>query len=288
MDQGVPDTSPLKPVEGEPVTTARSGTVCSSCAYDLKGQRVVNEHHYRMNVVTCPECAAVIPYGPRYRGRRAERRRAEVMSFLWISIVGTIVIGLGASIMALAQSTGYAASIPFAEQISMEHPPPERMIRIHGSIWDEIPTAWWEQNAARVTTAAGGWTRATDWIVLTDLLYYIPISIVFATLWRVMFMHTSRIVCALAMTLAFISGAIFLRVYFLVIAAEMLGTYRYSIHVAEDVVGWPIAWLSYAVGCVTFLSMLPIAGLALRLLATNVAPPSIRAKLWKFDPAFSR
>ncbi len=294
MDDATSAPGPRARVEGlgEPVTSARRGTVCMACRYDLAGQRVYNESHYRMNVVACPECGNVQAYGPRFRGRRAERTRASLVAFLWVCFIIAMVVWTAASLAGLSQSTAYAASIPFAQHISNEYVPSQahlgysNSLRDGATIWELVPESWWDANRERVLAQFGGRGGGTDWIVLTDLLYLAPLCLALALLWRVVLAHVHAAALGLTVLLAIAVGALGLLAYFTISTAPP--GWEYAVYDAESIVGRPVGWASYIVGSLGLLFSLWASGPILALIARRLAPPSVRAKLWRFEPGPDR
>lgn len=261
--------------QGEPIDAARFDTRCMRCSFDLSGLPIILEKHYGMAVVKCPECGGVQPYGPRFRTIRSEYRRAQTRGCLWLLMLIVLIGATGGALAGLAQSTGFAASVPFAYHISEQYE--RKAARPRRSIFEWVDLDWWEQERATII-GSESWLSLADWIVLTDLLYYIPICFVAAMFWRAV-LHRSRLLPRiLILAVGPILGAIGLQVYFLVTPSLSASGSNYAIYLAEDIVGRPIGWLSYVVGVITFAICYMLCGPLLRVLVSQFGPAGL--KVW--------
>lgn len=79
---------------------------------------------------------------------------------------------LSGSIAAMAQSTGFAMSWPYAEVIAQLAPSEGAN---WGRFWSEVPEERWQQYQATFLASHGGFGAVTPWLWLTDWFWFIPI-----------------------------------------------------------------------------------------------------------------
>lgn len=88
-----------RPVEAEPVVDVVVGDrVCDACGFNLYGQKIFRERHYRMHIARCPECGAVAAMHESPRSTRWIGFATGVVMSIWLIL---LLGGLGATAMML-------------------------------------------------------------------------------------------------------------------------------------------------------------------------------------------
>ncbi|MFK7885018.1 MAG: hypothetical protein AB8F26_12650 [Phycisphaerales bacterium] len=159
---------------------------CARCGYSLVEQRVFVQEDLGMSAVRCPECGLGQGIGSDAPPRFVTKSVSVWRTFRWLVAASVVIFGTAGAIGGLAQSTGFAASVPLAEWISGQ---------VHRQIyaWTPVQSTWWENNG-EARLAASGVSRWTivDWMVLTDLLWAIPIGLIGGLLYRAVFRNATR------------------------------------------------------------------------------------------------
>ncbi|MEZ6318885.1 MAG: hypothetical protein R3B49_09060 [Phycisphaerales bacterium] len=272
----MPDVAP------EVVDACPPGQRCLFCGYDLVGQAVTLEPNFNLAIAACPECGRAQPAGRVIRSMAASRRRASVVTAAWVVLVLVTVFGSVGAVAGLAQSTGYAASVPLARFIALWHADHAsrggELTLIEPMEWNRIGTAWWAQGGRADVMGMLTWNRLVQAGVLTDLLWLLVICPPFALLWRAVFVRASRrsVICWFA--LAGFVGACALWSY---LAVDPWGVNpkveNYAIYVAEAEVGVYVLWGSYALGLMVLGVSIWGAGAVLRRMIGSLGGPRLRA-----------
>lgn len=100
-----PDAPPTPHADDERVSTIGADRLCASCGYNLIGQSVVREPHYKLLIARCPECgeAAALQEYPSL-GAWVSRLTA-VLAVVWVLVL------LGALAGSIAAITAFPISI---------------------------------------------------------------------------------------------------------------------------------------------------------------------------------
>lgn len=140
-------------------------TSCSGCKYVLTGQPVRHDPVYQLRVVQCPECGTVhaVPMH-RTTSARPQRRIGRVQ----IALSAVLLLGLAGFAGGLAQSTGFAASVPVARQIA-------RASGQHEQIFARINLESWHEQRESFSSALQAAGVGFDVAVLTDLFWLVPV-----------------------------------------------------------------------------------------------------------------
>lgn len=253
------------------------------CTYSMEGQPIVLDEGSRLAVVTCPECGRTQPVGPILRGIKASRRRAALFTYGWVCTVLLTVFGSIGVIAGLAQSTGFAVSVPLARFIALFYADAQAgdaqpTIR-EPMQWNVIGLDWWENEGREAVMGTLAWNRLADAVVLTDLLWLLLICPPLALLWRAIFSRSSRTTIMSWFVLGVVVGAVGLYGY---LSAQPQGVKyhdrgNYAIYLAEAEVGVYVLWGSYAVGLIVLALFIWAAGPALRHVARTIGGVRARA-----------
>ena len=154
---------------------------CVRCGYSLADQQIFVQSELGMEVVRCPECGLAQGIGVHAPPLSVSRSVSAWRTFRWLIAACVVVFGSAGAIGGLAQSTGFAASVPLAEWISS---------RVHHQIyvWTPVGSGWWERTgeAELKAGAVSRWT-IVDWMVLSDLLWAVPVGLISGLLYRAVF-----------------------------------------------------------------------------------------------------
>lgn len=159
---------------------------CARCGYSLAEQRVFVQEDLGMRVVRCPECGLGQGVGEDAPPRWTSRSVSGWRTVRWLVAALVVVLGIAGSIAGLAQSTGFAASRPLGEFMGYRCPP-------HAGLWMYVRESWWTDEGQAILAAEGktAWGMV-DWMVLTDLLWAVPIGLVGGLLYRAVFRDATR------------------------------------------------------------------------------------------------
>lgn len=207
-------TSPASPASAEERVSVLVGDrLCASCSYNLAGQPIVREPHYRLLIVRCPECGTVAsvqeyPLLGRWANRWAMALAGLWLLFLllmWLATAGALFgFCMGASTGASQEFGGFIDK-QFEEYIALQQQTATTaagmptvlstgQVRFsYGYYGPAGFTPWWDtQNPAALLQQAGGFWRAID---LQALLIWVPLALVAVAtgvFWSVALMGRSR------------------------------------------------------------------------------------------------
>lgn len=139
-----------------------------------------------METVRCPECGLGQGIGGDAPPPSMARAVSAWRTFRWLVAALVVVLGTAGAIAGLAQSTGFAASRPLGEFIGYRCPP-------HAGLWMSVRESWWINEGQTILGAEGktAWSMI-DWMVLTDLLWAVPIGLVGGLLYKAVFSDATR------------------------------------------------------------------------------------------------
>src|SRR5688572_5228275 len=92
--------------EGEVrVSVLMGDRLCAACAYNLTGQTIVREPHYKLLIVRCPECATVASVQEYPLLGRWAVRWAMVLAGIWFLVLVAMWIASGATVFGFSLGT---------------------------------------------------------------------------------------------------------------------------------------------------------------------------------------
>ncbi len=92
--------------------------VCHACGFNLRGQTIVREPHYRMVMVRCPECGTPDALMELPRASTWLKRLGALAAFVWVLVIIAAMAGAGAAIAGLSWWSGDMAARPLAMDIA--------------------------------------------------------------------------------------------------------------------------------------------------------------------------
>jgi len=204
-------------------------------------------------------------------------------ALLWLIIVMLLLLGSAGAIAGLSQSTGYAAAMPLAMECSDAWRSSDEFIPGEGRartarLYDWVPIAGPAAvDPHAVLRSAGGWREGVGWIVLTDLLWFVPVGALASLLAAGAMPRAPRGVLLVFGVVTVALAAFALQSYYssAVWSFEHSG-HMYAMRLAEIVVGRPVATGSLVFGAVVYLACLAVAPPALRRFVLLVAPDDVR------------
>lgn len=199
----------------ERVSVLVGDRLCHKCGYNLTGQNVLREPHYRMLIVRCPECATVASVQEYPLLGRWANRWAMVLAGLCMIVIVGLWIGSGALIFGIsygvaeitadryrsvidrlymeAQQSGQlqgaaASSPPIPTTIQIPGQPAIVIQNIPGTLGNSFGNWWDGQDKAAIFDQAGGWLTVVEW---RALWIWVPLALAAFLLgcaWSVMLM----------------------------------------------------------------------------------------------------
>lgn len=265
--------------DGQSVDIVRDGSACRRCRYALDGQVVFVREDLPMAVCRCPECGWVQPVSSSWWWAGRARKDASRGLRAWVISLAFMTLVIAGCIAGLAQSTGFAAGYPLADWIGREAPG-----RGSGR-FSTVVDVWWERTGrTRLEVSGRGVWDLVDWMVLTDILWAVPMGLLAGVWFQIKLLHASvqgRRVAAYAIVIVSI---VLLMLYFLMTSVWVEQRDSSAADLAMMEVGFYITGAAWAL-----ISAVVIAGLwmgrpVLRLLVTHLGGPRQRA--WA-GPLFS-
>ena len=261
------------------VDVVRDRSCCRRCHYELDGQVVLVREDLPMAMCRCPECGWVQPVGSSWWWSGRAKKDASCGLFVWVISLTFMTLVIAGSIAGLAQSTGFAAGYPLADWIGQEAPG-----RGAGR-FSRVVDTWWERTGRTRLEASGrGVWDLVDWMVLTDILWAVPMGLLAGVWFQMKFLHASAQGRRVATYLIVIVSIVLLMLYFLMTSVWIEQRDSSAADLAMMEVGFYITGAAWAL-----ISAVVIAGLwmgrpVLRLLVTHLGGPRQRA--WA-GPLFS-
>jgi hypothetical protein len=286
------------------VSTLIGERLCTHCGYNLTGQPVLREPHYRMLIVRCPECGGAAglqeyPLLGRWAGRWA-----ALLAALWFLVMLALWIGSGAAIFGLSLGAAELSSEKFAEWILREHTAQATATPVPGAqpgpgpgggggasiaeVTISTPRglirydpqslhSWWAaQDRAALLARAGGWRAMVDW---PALWLWVPLGLVAFTLgamWSVILLHLRRgrvvLWSAAVMTVALIFATVVIASWL----THETGWYRSD---AAAMIGPRVLVLSLGFGAAALAAGLWLGRPLVRAMLRLLLAPRLRAPL---------
>lgn len=175
--------------KGLVVDVVQTGQTCLKCTYPMDGQQVFVREDMMLALTRCPECGTAQPLGlvgPDGRAGKRAVRDASKGLLNWVAGICLMIAVISGSVAGLAQSTGFAMGYPLADWIA-EHAPSG------WSRWSYVPDVWWERTGReRLAQQDMQPSDLIDWLVLTDVLWAVPIAIGSGLWFHAATLHGSR------------------------------------------------------------------------------------------------
>ncbi len=232
--------------------------------------------------VRCPECGRQQPAGVIAQPWRYRRLKSVGLRLWWL-LMACVALGGGVGgLVGMSQSTAYASTLPVAKRISQAYQLSDP-VYLTERTWDggsyqaryEVPLSWWNDVGKEQFTTNRSVFGDIDVLVLTDWLWFLLIAPIFAVFFRIVFSQSHLVVVvviALCST-AIAAWGIYLAVMF---------TYSFQIYphphgLAMKTAGLPIAWMTFAVGLLSYIVGCMIAPRMLGLLGRFIPalPPML-------------
>ncbi|MHC4949188.1 MAG: hypothetical protein ACYTG1_13185, partial [Planctomycetota bacterium] len=112
-----PSQPPLPTEREERVSVLVGDRLCIGCGYNLTGQPVLREPHYRLLIVRCPECATVAGLQEYPVLGRWANRWAALVAALWFVVLLAFAFGSSASLFGMSIVSGEEACRPYRERL---------------------------------------------------------------------------------------------------------------------------------------------------------------------------
>lgn len=201
-----PSTSSSGPVGEARVSTLVGARLCAGCGFDLCGQPVVREPHYKMLMVRCPECATVAglqeyPQRTRWIGRLTGLWVAAWLMVLIIAaLVSAALLNTAANSTARTMVSGYAAEIAVAYNDHLQRTPVPSPGNVYNP-WQQngppsadwwVDETWWARASDATLGASGGAFHATRWPLVAKAVYDLPMAVLIGLVWSVALLHVRR------------------------------------------------------------------------------------------------
>ncbi len=168
----------------ERVSTLVGDRVCVGCGFNLCGQPVLRERHYRMLIARCPECSTVAALQEYPLLGRWANRWAALAAALWLMVLVGALFASAGVLFGMSLGAGFGASQGFAEHIGRTQKvwydaQPEAQKKAYpqwvqdqlasgaygNAFWVE-PTWWDGLDRRALFRDAGGWRGAVRWSAL--------------------------------------------------------------------------------------------------------------------------
>ncbi|MEZ6163312.1 MAG: hypothetical protein R3B67_02640 [Phycisphaerales bacterium] len=251
--------------------------MCALCRFDLSGQEPYYITEYHLMAVRCPECGQQQPAGVIAQPWRFRRLKMACMRSFWLMMVIVALGGGIAGLVGMSQSTAYASTFPFAEDISNAFAQSDPEYRSYVT-WDtntvwynpeiEVSSDWWDDVGREALLSDRGVFDGIDLIVLTDWLWFLLIAPVVAICVRIVFSQSHTVTM---LAFAAVAAAVAALQTYLAVDFTYLPYYRNSPHaLAIESVGMPIAWMTFGVGLLSYLVAYLISGRLVRLLERSM------------------
>jgi hypothetical protein len=206
MSQDPAGNATQVPAETVRVSTLVGARLCTRCGFDLCGQPVVREPHYKMLMVRCPECAMVAslqeyPHRTRWFGRWT-----GFLSALWLlsllagALISAIILNVFCDATARVMVDHYAADITRAYgEYTKTLPtvagggyvPWQQQAGSPSADW-WVDSVWFAGVADQTLASHGGALRSTHWPGVVNAIYDLPLASVIGALWAVALLHVKR------------------------------------------------------------------------------------------------
>ncbi|QYK47200.1 MAG: hypothetical protein KF838_10455 [Phycisphaeraceae bacterium] len=105
----------------ERVSVLVGDRLCVSCGFNLAGQTVVREPHYRMLIVRCPECATAASLQEYPVLGKWANRWGGVLAAVMILVTLLLALGTAGTIFGMSYAVSRVASKPLTDLIAKEH-----------------------------------------------------------------------------------------------------------------------------------------------------------------------
>ncbi len=195
--------NPEQPANDERVATVVGDRLCAGCGFNLTGQTIVRERHYRMLMVRCPECSAVAalqeyPLLGRWANRWATLLAAAWFVALLLALAGSAAVNFGmANGVTLAALTDYNSVVMerHYEWVEQDETRKARVAQFgfggRSSPW--IDEAWWKaQDKPALLRQAGGLASLVNKDVVWIQGWAIVLAAVIGVFWSVALLHARK------------------------------------------------------------------------------------------------
>ncbi len=134
---------------GERVSTVLADRVCTGCLFNLAGQPVYRESHYKMLIVVCPECGTAASIQEYPHLGKWSRRGLMLLAAAWFCVLIGGMVGSGGALFLSGQGLLYSVSDPMAMKLSEVH------VAFHKAQADLVgpqtqTTAWYASQPANI------------------------------------------------------------------------------------------------------------------------------------------
>lgn len=199
-----------RPAPAEVVVSELIGDrLCVSCGFNLAGQQVVREGHYRMLIVRCPECATVASLQEFPLLGKWAARWGTLLAALWLLVMLAFSAGTGGAIFGLSLATTHNAcrrvSVEverrFAAHVALQQGADPSVhagsIDWYGPSW--VDATWWgSQNGDEILRATGAGLDRFDYrAILMVALQWWLIGLM-GLVWGVALLHARGVRLLLA------------------------------------------------------------------------------------------
>ncbi len=105
--------------QDERVSVLVGDRVCIRCGFNLHGQTIIREKHYRMLAVRCPECSTIASLQEYPTTGPWVHRLGLVLAAIWLSCILGMAFFTWLTFYAAAEGIAGTATLPAARQISL-------------------------------------------------------------------------------------------------------------------------------------------------------------------------
>lgn len=263
--------------------------LCTRCGYNLTGQPVVREPHYRLLIVRCPECATVASLQEYPLLGRWVGRWTALLAALWLLLTLALFVASGGIVHLMAQTTGHEASRLHARHLAAlqkEHFLTQKangvtlpqnvdwIIQSSPFEYVQIEPSWGrKQDFAALLAEQGGWIGAADF---RALLMWIPLALVafiIGCVWSVVMLARPRRSLPLV-ALAIVALATVFAALATFVQRQMGAAWSWvpAIQIAQRAIGTPFTFMSLA------FALIPLT------LGTQAGRPLVRGMVRAFLP----
>lgn len=189
--------APTTPVPApERIGVLTGSRACHVCHFNLSGQPIIREPHYKLTTVQCPECGTMAALAEYPILSSWSRRAGSLLAAVWVlAVIGLLVIS-GITVVSCSYQTldsSLAASATMIAEAFIEH---TKILAagVNGTQWQNysqqpaspmmwIEQAWWEAERGKLVASGAvairtQLTEQTVWMWLLSIFAIFPLGVI--------------------------------------------------------------------------------------------------------------